>query len=759
MRIKRVEEELKRLNGILASKNINFQNKIDSLDKCREIEAILSTYPEEPLKGLASIDLDELTALLSYFSKEKYSDSDVKLKKYWFLEACSNPALKDTPRYQDAQKMFVTLADTLQEFLDTNKDIVIDENQMRNNLSLVKQLTSLLKKDELVSNFIMYVPILSPCETLIADDIYNFFIVLANRNIELLRNRLLNPYVHISGEWRNYISSVIHHYIDPNMPSGNYADLRFLIDNISVDYDNIIDLYPNRVREIISTIWDEEKVTDTINHLMIPVTILKGRRQGLEIELSKDDIATLATFLQDLVDEEQKIRKSDIINSQSREARLIDKIRSLELTLGKVEGKLSGFIEIDDFYNIIELVKENNQPFEVIKNVISVLNDGNINASGDVQEVKQITYVTPTGYVKKEEPVASSPLTLYENRFERLLSDYGYNSQEFPSKLLEVLKNTTTYDEIQEIARFIDSRLELHFIKPPVSFDNTNLGQKIKDICYSRIFLLFAYSNPNILNSLIDIAHECSISLRDIFAIPKVFVSVNDEGTYEFFMQNIRLIKDNYPDILHKLVRRCPTVLGVDSELFRRNIAITEAYGMSIKVDSTGAFPSPRSLACNDFEFVMDRYIEVGEYDYIERFRSQLETNYMIALRFRYLQAKGVDIRLQNYVDFSFDFNMLINDYLVNASIENVLVALDTPEIKWLDSINEETDPLKKNIQYLIKGIYISRLKVLKYYSAMVINNYVNKKEALLYSMVKDSFLTKEEFETLKSIVYHDGGM
>jgi hypothetical protein len=86
--------------------------------------------------------------------------------------------------------------------------------------------------------------------------------------------------------------------------------------------------------------------------------------------------------------------------------------------------------------------------------------------------------------------------------------------------------------------------------------------------------------------------------------------------------------------------------------------------------------------------------------------------------------------------------------------MENIPVAINNRLIKWLDSINEESDERKKNVQYLFNNIYISRLKVLKYYSTLLINNYPDKFEALLYSITKDSYLTEKEFLYLKKLVY-----
>ena len=150
----------------------------------------------------------------------------------------------------------------------------------------------------------------------------------------------------------------------------------------------------------------------------------------------------------------------------------------------------------------------------------------------------------------------------------------------------------------------------------------------------------------------------------------------------------------------------------------------------------------------------MDRYIEVQDYDYIECFRSQLETNASVALRIKYMQKKGLDFKKKGYVDLSKQFNSEIENYLGDLSIDNIGLAKKDDSIKLLDSINEEKDKNKLKIQYIFNNIYISRVKVLKYYSTLLLNNYEDKKEALLYSITKDSYLTEEEFNYLKELVY-----
>ena len=94
-----------------------------------------------------------------------------------------------------------------------------------------------------------------------------------------------------------------------------------------------------------------------------------------------------------------------------------------------------------------------------------------------------------------------------------------------------------------------------------------------------------------------------------------------------------------------------------------------------------------------------------------------------------------------------------LDEFLDELSIENISIALPEPIIKWLDKKNEEKDKNKRNLQYVLDGIYISRIKVLKYFGTILKNKYTDKKEAILYSMCKNSYLTKEEFDKLKNLI------
>ena len=770
MRIKRVNETLDRLKNILTYKETNYQKRLDTFDKKRELENILCKYPNDPIRGLVELNIDELNILLSYFTSEKYDSEDLNLKQYWMLEASTNEALMDTNRYKKANKLFVTLADKLQEYLESLEGFNINEEDTQDYLDLIMQLNSRLKSDDVIEDLSIFYPVLLTNETIVQDDVYNFLIAIAVNNLRIITtDKYVTPKVKVSKEMKDYLKKILEERIrELETERDKYVvinqklvKLNKLINTIKNNYDAIIDVYPTTIEEVMTDLWSEDFIDDELNRLMIPITVIKGKKQGISIDFNEEEAHVIERFISILEEEEKTISDKEVSDKKERSEKLSKKIDSLRVTLDKIDGKSKYFFEEDDFYNLVQLLKDKDQQVEYIKNIITTLNALNLKLATKMNEPEEEIKEENNSDIALE---AVKTLSFEDiapniednntsNNYEELFSKYGYDISKLPSKLFETMNRYTTISHIKEMLEFIDQNDSLSFLKN-ISYEETPIGKKIQDIKYSQLYYMLVYSNTQTLEKLINIAKDNNLNLEDIFAVPKVFVSVNEEGTYEYFLENFKFIKNEYPDILKKIIKVAPSVLGTDSELFRRNIEATETYGMSIESDKKGAFPSPRALASVDFEFVMDRYIEAHEYDYVERFRNQLETNYMVALRLKYLQLKGIDLRQSGFVNIDAQFPREIKYYLKDLSMENMPVAISDSNIKWLDSINEENSSEKQKAQYILGGVCISRPKVLKYYSTFLINKYEDLNLALFYSVVKDSYLTLEEFNTLKKIVY-----
>ncbi len=761
MRVKRVDELLSRLVEILDYKRLNYQSKLEEYAKKTEIEKILSKYPKHPFKGLIELETEELNALLNYFVGE-YDSQDIETKKYWMLESEVNESLKETKRYKQASALFTKLGDKLQEYLETLKGISYQPQETTHLLDLTVSLINHLKNDQIIYDISKYYDVLTPSQILVEEDIYGFLVAISLNNLKLLKagKNAIDPKINMTKEIREYLMSILTEQIKQlekdkeknTMVNEKLVNLSCLIDKISNNYDSLIDLYPTEIEQILSEVWDDNYVSEQIDNLTIPLAVIKGKKQGLKMEFNDDELSTIEQFISLLKEEEIKESEREIKDKQKCEEKITKKIEMLTTTLHKIDGTVTDYFDLDDFNTIVDLLILKKQYYEYIKNVICVLNATNLKINNHQDEVKEDTMVIDlTELYEEEQREKQQKLTKVKN----LLEQFNINYQAFPNKLLNKLATVTSYEHLNEMLAYIDNHLELTFVKKYADgIIKTSLDKKINDIKCSQLYYLLVYSTPKIMDNLIMTAKENNLALTDIFAVPRVFASQNDDGTYEYFMDNLKFIKQEYPEVLAKLVSHSPAVLGVNSELFRHNVEATQLYNMSIISDHKNAFPSPRALATSDFEYVIDRYIEAGEYDYVERFRSQLETNYMVALRFKYLQLKGIDIKESDF-DTTSEFKDDMQPYLKDLSIENIPVAINEKEIKWLDSINEEKDSQKQKVQYLLKGIYISRPKVLKYYSTLLINKYDDKNQALFYSLVKDSYLTKEEFNTLHDLIYN----
>ncbi len=759
------KELINRLINILACKQLNYQTKLNDLLQKQRIENILLKYPGNVLRSIIELDSEEIGDLLTTFLSKDYNINEIDINKYWLVEAESKESIKKSIRYQEAKRLFERLIDKLQQYLDYIKDFNISEKQNNEYLNIVTTINQNLKNDYPIFDLSSLFCILTTSETLCESDIYNFLIAISINNIKVMTPSIKSKNVTItfSRDIKTHINTLLEKRIaikedeqsKIDLSNPGLVKLQKLIALIDKSETSIMEIYPDTILETLKYFWEDDKINYELEKLELPITVMRGQKQGLKLNIDADEMALVADFKNKLVIEESKQRQDYEDKIKYKQELIANDIARLKLILTKLKMSSKALVYTDDFYTIIEMLQEDNQPYEYIINVINMLNAQNLRKccrDANILTTSHKDLVTADTLPTKEVNVEDV------KKVKGLLKKYGFSYSGFPQKLFTELLSNASYKHIQEVIEFIDKTDELHFLKSYTKdLGKEPINKKIHEIKCSQICFILAYSSVEILQNFIDISKADGISLMDIFAIPKVFASKNNErlsGTYENFMINEKFIKEEYPSILHDIMAHCPVVLGTNSTLFRNNVELTETYGMSIIRDRKDALPSPLALASESFEYNMDRYIEAQDFDYIECFRSQLEANASVILRIKYLQLKGIDFKQGGFFDTKHYFSQEIEYYLGGLTMENIPVAISDPLIKWLDSLNEETDEHKGKIQYVLNGIYISRLKVLKYYSTLLINQFKNKIEALFYSVVKDSYLTKEEFDTLKSIIY-----
>ena len=749
------EEQIKRLVDILSYKKIICQKKLNGIEKRKKIVTMLSKYPSNPIRCICDLGDVELENILKEFLDVEYDFEDIKIKKYWLNEVINNYALKSSNQYIQSAKLFFELLDKIQIYLDMTNDIESEKENILSELNLVVSLRDLLINNELVTNFEDYYPILKVSKTVSEEYIYSFLVALAHNNTN---GNYINKNIDIDKEIKNELTTLIEKLINAkreDLKKNNFRQkkidsLKNIVNIIENNYDKLLEIYPDKIQNVMTDLWNEKDIKYYIDKLAVPYALIKGKNRGLNIDATEEDLSIISKFIQVLNN------KYEELNIEKRVEYSTDKdedVITLNNILTKLKLSIKSLFNVEEFIFIIDILKNDNRNFEYILSVINMLNILNLKKnikSADTNEIEKLNIEDDVEKGKKNNDKIK--------KVELLFTKHGLNFAAFEESLIDKLVSSTSLKKIQQMIEYIDSSKELSFLKDyTLPLGNNSISKEIQQIKCSQFCSILVYSTKEILDNLIKISKEDKLDLYDIFSIPKVFSNRNNDqlnGTYENFVVNEKFIKEKYPEILHEIINRSPFILGTDSSLFRKNIELTEAYKMSIVKDSKGLFPSPIALTSKNFEYYMDRYIEAQEYEYIECYRYQLETNTQATLRIKYLELKNIDINKKEYLDVNSYFNPDIEKYLKGISLENVALAINEPLIKWLDSINEEKDLNKKEIRYIIKGIHISRLKVLKYFSTLLINKYVDKYEGLLYSLVHDSYLTDKEFEELKNIVY-----
>lgn len=762
MAIMNESELISRLVEILNYKDVGFQNKLRDIEKKERLLNILEKNTISPLNGLLELKSDELSSLFSEFMGNTVTKNDVKVMKYWIKEGTDNKALQDSFHYKEAIKSFNLLFDKMQMFLDYMSDFSIKKEEVLSNLDLIESLKDRLSSNDIIKDMSIYYPIIKPSETLLCDQIYDMLVAISLKNSmkESLNITSKDIKVSFNKDVKAYIISLLEEQIESKGSSDDLivesddrvVALRDLCKKIKDNFDVFLTVYPDTIRNTMEDIWTNKEIDNYLNKLSIPLAVIKGKKQGLSLAFDDEDIAIINDFVDTLS------KKADELSEQTVKVKQVPiqenkEVEEIKNTISKLKIANQSLLELDDFELIINTLKSK-QDFEYIIEVINMLNALNLKKLCKEEALKEVEEENKSvKIITKKKTVTKAEITAMES----LLSKYGFHFQAFSPKLIEELIKSSSFEHVEEIASYIDNSKSLSFLKDyTIVRGNSPLDKQIQEIKCSQIFFILTYSNIEILENFEEIAERDELNLNDIFAIPKVFASKNNEeliGTYENFIINEKYLKDEYPLILHPIMERCSFILGTDSYLFKRNIELTNLYGMSVEKDSKGILPSPLALTVSNFDYLMDRFIEAQDYDYIECYRYQLETNAMAALHLKYLKLKDIDIVKKEYVNIFDCLDEELEEYLDNLSIENISIALRSPIIKWLDKQNEEKDPNKKNIQYILNCIYISRIKVLKYFGTLLNNKYSDKIEALLYSITKDSYLTEQEFNSLRELV------
>ena len=301
----------------------------------------------------------------------------------------------------------------------------------------------------------------------------------------------------------------------------------------------------------------------------------------------------------------------------------------------------------------------------------------------------------------------------------------------------------------------------------------------IKDdfVKYGYLFItLIGYSSVDIMKSIVSLCNDYNISLQEL--LPTYFVSKDHENKfkdtdYEFY-NTLDGSYEHFIDILkrfegiinaNKLIKEFSSLLITDYNIVKDNIEILKSYNIPLSDASIKALSDPNLL------FKIDRFIEVGLYEYIKNAPTILLTkDEALFHRIYYAKKNNIQIKKRFLFKDITDLNGLgINSFNYQDKVEvykpsSITIPFYQKILENKNIVVSTTDPIFNilkdmeidEVTYQIKGTNISKNKVIRLYenykqSILNIPRYSSSNDSLIairgiiFAILSDVILDKEE--------------
>lgn len=548
-------------------------------------------------------------------------------------------------------------------------------------------------------------------------------------------------------------------------------------ENIRKDYQKQYDKQQN----IINTLLDIKANILKLKDLDIKNTFKNLDNLSLELlkfyqivlkqgySLQESDLEKLNSLFDTEINYNQEIQN----NLNKEESLVIEKqIKDLEILIKKVET-----------YNL------DDKDMELLKNII--IEDNHLREGIEIMKYLALKTLQKLITNKDEEIEVINKTNITKEDLEKLFQKYGINYQDIKSTAKSELE---TYGNLENIEQIILTLKQYNLFSTEI-FNNYQLA-------ISRIFI---YSKPEIVESVIKTYQKYNLNisefLDDFFKRPAKFIprkrkwlmkntddkkttnNKDDEniGGYEDFEKNLELFNSIGVDI-EKAYQKSAFYFEKPHDSIKKSLKNFDLYGITPKYyrDTLSAFANHNQLD------ILDIFIEFDAFDYVTSNMSRACINKNSLMFYKMFKARenGIDIhslykdtkkRIQlpstityddkTYSDVNKDNYQELNVYhkepseleqifdeIVKKS-DNNTIAFDF--INQLNSIKilDKEYSSKQVRAYNIDGILISKYKVLRYMTTLIYNGMNENKDMLMYAITKNSFLTKEEYEKIETVV------
>ena len=319
------------------------------------------------------------------------------------------------------------------------------------------------------------------------------------------------------------------------------------------------------------------------------------------------------------------LKKCSIFNDLSIKREEISKL--IKYIYNFVNEEYQSLLYEANYYNEVSIAIENNSKNIIIEFLTNALNNNHLSSS---EYLKLVRYVM-TRKEEKNEPL--NEIIIEENEtsidLNQLFESNGYNFDSIPERERKKITRLAKEDNIKTI---------LSFLKDNNISDN-NFQERIKIITDLIIFFdkrsleqikLFLMNNDVSLNTLLgvgaifferDITFKMRKRTNNGEIEEKMAPKVIPHGNLDSLIYNINLIKqdlgysDSYRITDADLAKR-NILLLLDKNIVSKNLDILRKYGI---IDNIHLPKSLTSLNTKNTEYIIDRYIEAGLYDYLSK--------------------------------------------------------------------------------------------------------------------------------------------
>ena len=476
----------------------------------------------------------------------------------------------------------------------------------------------------------------------------------------------------------------------------DYNRLLLCFQNAS-NFNNLdINLLLKYLEEVNYTTYSKAQIITTINYI---------KRNNLFNSIPYQE------FLKSIYESLSTLKSKKNTNSDN----LLSRIDALIETINNKD------LFIEDLILVKQILKESNIDIEDIYKIMNDINKHN----------RRI--------VKKEKPTINE-----------LLEKYGFKVRitNYEANLLK--------DNIEEKLEYISKTLEFNFLK------ETSSSLKL------TLTLLAPLDN---IKEILKLSRDVNLNLESIFPIfylnEDYVIDDNQEnyyslfkGSFETFTKNTRLLHSLGYDI-NDLYENFGGLFYIDTNVLISNIEILTKYNIPFKI--------PSVLESDDLVSKIDMFIESGLYDYIMQV-PQILLNKDKALFHRIYYAKknnlpiknrflskeitslnGYNINEENYLDLvpTYKLPKFDNEFYKQVRITNPS-KIDNKIIKNVIKILDDNFLERDNV-YKISDILVSRNKVIRLFQSFLnLNtNNINYFEGLIFSIINDLLITKDEFDLI----------